>query len=190
MVGLPTETDADVDEAAALVKRIKHVFLKSSRERGHMGEITVSLNSFVPKPFTPFQWTAMDDVPTLKQKIKRVRQALKSVPNVRVHTDVPRWAQIQALLSRGDRRVAQMLLTADANQGNWPQTFKASALNPAFFIHRERPRTEQLPWDFIDHGLDKNFLWNEYQRALQAKSTLPCPADPDNCRICGVCRER
>jgi radical SAM superfamily enzyme YgiQ (UPF0313 family) len=188
MVGLPTETDIDVDETAALVRKIKHRFLKSSRERGHMGDITVSLNSFVPKPFTPFQWTAMDDVPTLKRKSKSVRQALQKIPNVRVHTDVPRWAQIQALLSRGDRRVSQLLLSAHENQGNWPQTFKASPLNPSFFIHRERPRTERLPWDFIDHGLDKNFLWNEYQRALQAKSTLPCPAEPDKCGICGVCR--
>jgi radical SAM superfamily enzyme YgiQ (UPF0313 family) len=189
MVGLPTETDAEVDEAAALVKKIKHVFLKSSRRRGHMGEITVSLNSFVPKPFTPFQWSAMDEVPVLKQKIKRIRQALKSVPNVRVHPDVPRWAQIQALLARGDRRVAQLLLSAHENRGNWPQTFKASALNPSFFIHRERPRDEKLPWDFIDHGLDKDFLWNEYQRALQGKSTLPCPGEPDKCGICGVCRK-
>jgi radical SAM superfamily enzyme YgiQ (UPF0313 family) len=188
MIGLPTETDADVDELTALVKRIKHGFLRSSRARGHMGEITVSLNSFVPKPFTPFQWTAMDEVPVLKQKIKRVQRALKKVPNVRVHADVPRWAHIQALLSRGDRRVARLLLTAHENNGNWPQTFKASALNPAFYVHRERPREELLPWDFIDHGLDKNYLWNEYQRALHAKPTLPCPADPEKCGICGVCR--
>jgi radical SAM superfamily enzyme YgiQ (UPF0313 family) len=188
MVGLPTETDADVDELAALIKRIKHGFLSSSRARGHMGEITVSLNSFVPKPSTPFQWTAMDEVPVLKHKIKSVRQALKKIANVRVHADVPRWAQIQALLSRGDRRVARLLQSAHENNGNWPQTFKASALNPAFYIHRERPREELLPWDFIDHGLDKNYLWNEYQRALQAKPSLPCPADPQKCGICGVCR--
>lgn len=189
MIGLPTETDADVDELGALVKRIKHAFLRSSRTRGRMGEITVSLHSFVPKPFTPFQWTAMQEVAVLKQKIKRVKQALKKVANVRVHADVPRWAHVQALLSRGDRRVAQLLLSAQDSHGNWPQTFKASALNPAFYIHRERPRDERLPWDFIDHGLDKNFLWHEYQRALQGKTTLPCPADPQRCSICGVCRK-
>ncbi|RJQ66303.1 MAG: radical SAM protein [Desulfobacteraceae bacterium] len=188
MVGLPTESDADVDEVTALVKRIKHTFLSTSRTRRHMGEITVSLNSFVPKPFTPFQWTPMDELPVLKQKIRRVQQGLKKIANVRVHADVPRWAQIQALLSRGDRRVAQLLASAHQNNGNWPQTFKASALNPFFYIHRERPREELLPWDFIDHGLDKNFLWNEYQRALQAKPTLPCPVDPEKCAICGVCR--
>lgn len=190
MVGLPTETDEDVGAIIDLVKKIKHRFLSSSRARGRMGAITVSLNAFVPKPFTPFQWVAMDEVPTLKQKVKRIKSELKRVANVRVHADVPRWAHLQALMSRGDRRVAQLLLLAHQNRGNWPQTFKNSPLNPAFYVHRERRRSEHLPWDFIDHGLDKDFLWNEYQRALKAKETLPCPADPENCKICGVCKER
>ena len=190
MVGLPTETDEDVVAIVALVKKIKHRFLSSSRARGHMGTITVSLNAFVPKPFTPFQWAAMDEVSVLKQKIKRIKTDLKKVANVRVHADVPRWAHIQALLSRGDRRVAQLLLLAHQKEGNWPQTFKNSPLNPAYYVHRERHRDELLPWDFIEHGLDKDFLWNEYQRALKAKETLPCPADPENCKICGVCKQR
>ena len=149
MVGLPTETDADVAEIAGLVKKIKHAFLASSRPKGHMGTITVSVNAFVPKPFTPFQWTAMDEVAAIKRKIASLKTALKKVSNVRLHADVPRWAHIQALLSRGDRRVAQLLAGAHANNGNWPQTFKASPVNPAFFVHRERDHTERLPWDLL-----------------------------------------
>jgi radical SAM superfamily enzyme YgiQ (UPF0313 family) len=188
MVGLPTETDADVDELVALVKRIKDCFLRSSRARGRMGDITVSLNSFVPKPFTPFQWAAMAETAALKRKIKQVKEGLKKTANVRVHADVPRWAYIQAILARGDRRCGQLLLEAHRNDGNWPRTFKSSLLNPDFYTYRERHKEERLPWDFIDHGLDKDFLWREYERALQAKQTRPCPADPDNCRLCGVCR--
>jgi radical SAM superfamily enzyme YgiQ (UPF0313 family) len=187
MVGLPTETDADIEAIVAMIRQIKHRFLKSSRGKGHMGTITVSLNSFVPKPFTPFQWVAMDEVALLKQKVKKVKTSLQKVSNVRVHADVPRWSHLQALFARGDRRVAQMLQLAHENKGNWPQTFKASAVNAGFFVHRERSRTEILPWDFIDHGIDRSFLWNEYQRALEAKTTPPCPMDPDRCRICGVC---
>jgi radical SAM superfamily enzyme YgiQ (UPF0313 family) len=187
MVGLPTETDADISAIVAMIKQIKHRFLRSSRGKGHMGTITVSLNSFVPKPFTPFQWVAMDEVAVLKQKIKKVKAGLRKVANVRVHADVPRWSQLQAIFARGDRRVAQMLLLAHQNNGNWPQTFKASALNPDFFVSRRRSRTEILPWDFIDHGIDRSFLWNEYQRALAAKTTPPCPMDPEHCKICGVC---
>jgi radical SAM superfamily enzyme YgiQ (UPF0313 family) len=187
MVGLPTEEDDDIEAIITLIKRIKHRFLRSSRGTGHMGTITVSLSSFVPKPFTPFQWVAMDEVAVLKQKIKKVKSGLKKVSNVRVHADVPRWSHLQALFARGDRRVAHMLLQAHENNGNWPQTFKASPLNAGFFVHRQRSSTELLPWDFIDHGIDKAFLWNEYQRALAAKTTPPCPMDPDRCRVCGVC---
>jgi radical SAM family uncharacterized protein len=186
MVGLPTESMADVDAIVALCKRLKHRFLKSSKKRKRIGEISVSLNAFVPKPSTPFQWVAMEEIRTLKMKIKRVRQGLKNVPNVRTSADVPRWAYIQSLLSRGDRRVAHMLVTAHRNQGNWTKTLKASALNPDFYVHRQRAFNELLPWDFIDNGIKKSFLINEYRKALKAESTPIC--NTDTCFICGVCK--
>ncbi len=186
MVGLPTETAADVAAIVALCRRIKHRFLASSRSRGRMGELTVSLSSFVPKPATPFQWFGMDEVPTLKTKIRQVREGLKKVPNVRVHADLPRWAFLQALLSRGDRRVAQLLAAAAANGWNWPQTFKQSVLNAGFYVTRERPLAELLPWDFIEHGVRKEFLKEEYRRALAARTSPDCPMDT-TCSRCGAC---
>jgi radical SAM family uncharacterized protein len=188
MVGLPTETMDDVDAIVTLCKKIKHRFLKSSRAKKRMGEITVSLNSFVPKPFTPFQWVKMDDVHLLKEKIKKIKNGLKRVANVRVHADIPRWAYIQALLSRGDRKVAQILSLLNKNQGNWPKTFKSSPINPDFYVLRERSLDELLPWDFIDHGIRKSFLKTEYKRALQGKTSPPCPME--SCNICGVCQEK
>ncbi|MFO7716753.1 radical SAM protein [Desulfosarcina sp.] len=188
MIGLPTETEADVAAIVDLVKKIKHRFLKTSRGKGRIGEITVSLSSFVPKPFTPFQWVSMDEVPTLKTKIKRVAAGLKSTANVRVHVDVPRWAFLQGMIARGDRRVADILMLAHSNRGNWPQTFKASPFNPHFYVHRERSPDELFPWDFIDHGIDKAYLLSEYHRALAGRTSAPCPADPARCSICGVCR--
>ena len=187
MVGLPLETMDDVDAIVTLCKHIKHRFLKSSRARKRIGEITVSLSSFVPKPFTPFQWVAMDDMGSLKKKIKIVKQGLKTVANVRVHADVPRWAYIQALLSRGDRKVARILSLAHKNRENWPKTFKTSPVNPDFYVLRERSLEELFPWDFIDHGIKKSFLKQEYQRALQGKTSPPCPME--SCSICGVCKE-
>ncbi len=185
MVGLPTETDADVEAIIQLVKQIKHRFLQSSRARRRIGTITVSLNSFVPKPFTPFQWAAMDEIGTLKRKIKTVKNALRKVSNLKVNSDVPRWAYIQALLSRGDRRVAQTLLQTHANHGNWAQTLKAVAVNPDFYVYRERDPAETLPWDFIDHGIRKSYLLHEYQRAKQAKTSPECQIE--TCKLCGVC---
>jgi len=187
MLGLPTETEADVNAIVELVKRIKHRFLKTSRGKGHIGTITVSLSSFVPKAFTPFQWVAMDEVTALKRKIKIVKTGLKKTANVRVHADVPRWAYLQGVIARGDRRVADILLLGHKNRGNWPQTFKSSPFNPHFYVHRERDADERFPWDIIDQGIDKDFLWKEYQRALEDRTSVPCPADPSRCSLCGVC---
>lgn len=187
MIGLPTETMDDVEEILVLCKKVKHGFLNSSRPKKRIGEITVSLNSFVPKPFTPFQWCAMDDVNTLKIKIKKIKTGLKRVANVRVNTDVPRWAYIQALLSRGDRKAADILSLAHKTGGNWPQTLKGFPVNPDFYALRERSLDELFPWDFIDHGIKKSFLKKEYKRGIQAKTSPPCPME--SCTICGVCTE-
>jgi radical SAM superfamily enzyme YgiQ (UPF0313 family) len=187
MVGLPTEGEEDVTAVVDLVEKIKGRFLAASRARGRMGEIVVSLNCFVPKPGTPFQWVPLEQTVTLKKRLKRAVDGLKKTPNVRVQPDVPRHAYIQALLARGDRRVADLLASAHANGENWPQAFKQSRLDTAFFVHRRRTRQELLPWDFIDHGVTKDFLWQEYRRAVEEKPTPPCPMEPSSCRLCGVC---
>jgi radical SAM superfamily enzyme YgiQ (UPF0313 family) len=186
MVGLPTETMDDVEAIVRLCKRVKHVFLRSSRTQKRIGDITVSLSCFVPKPLTPFQWAPMDAARRLKVKIKRIKSELNKVPNVRVHADVPRWAYVQALLSRGDRRVADMLELAHRNGGNWARTLKESILNADFYVVRPRGADETFPWDFIDHGIKKSFLADEYRRALQGRTTPPCPMKP--CPDCGMCR--
>ena len=185
MIGLPTETEADVEAIISLVKQIKHRFLVSSRARKRIGTITVSLNSFVPKPFTPFQWAAMDEVSTLKRKIKKIKSGLRKVANLRINSDVPRWAYIQAMLSRGDRKVADILALAHANNGNWAQTLKTVPVNPEFYVHRERDPDEQFPWDFIDHGIKKSYLQKEYQRARRVATTPDCQVQ--TCKMCGVC---
>jgi radical SAM family uncharacterized protein len=187
MVGLPTETMDDVEAIVSLCKQIKHKFLKSSRTRKRIGEITVSLNSFVPKPFTPFQWVAMDDIRSLKHKIKKVKDGLKRVANMRIHADIPRWAYIQTLLSRGNRKVAQILTLANQNRGNWPKSLKASSINSDFYVYREHALDELLPWDFIDNGINKSFLEKEYKKAIQGKASPKCPME--SCNTCGVCKE-
>ncbi len=187
MVGLPTEGDEDVAAIVSLTKRIRHAFLKSSQARGRMGHITLSINSFVPKPVTPFQWASMDSVAQLKAKIRCIRSDLARVPNVRVHGDIPRWAHVQGLLARGDRRVGRLLQAAFEKRGNWSAAFKQAPLNPDFYTLRERGADERFPWEFIDHGVRRSFLRREYQRALEARSSAACPMIP--CDGCGLCRE-
>ena len=106
--------------------------------------------------------------------------------NIRVQSESPRRAYVQAFLSRGDRRVAGLLHLALQNQGNWAKTLKASSLDPDFYVTRERAIEERLPWDFIHIGVKKGFLIGEYERAKGGKVSPPCPMV--SCETCGVCR--
>jgi hypothetical protein len=137
----------------------------------------------VPKPFTPFQWTPFLAVAELKKRLKLVAREFHGVKTMRVHTDLPKWAYVQALLARGDRRVADILLAA--HEHGWSRAFKENPINPDFFTLRERRPGELFPWDFIDHGIAKEYLWEECQRALEGKETPPC--QPEVCTRCGVC---
>jgi radical SAM superfamily enzyme YgiQ (UPF0313 family) len=183
MVGLPTETADDVADIPRLVKYLEHVVIKASQGKKHLGLITLSLSSFVPKPFTPFQWAPFLEVPQLKKRLKHITREFHGIKGVRVHTDLPKWAYVQALLARGDRRVADLLLAA--HERGWNRALTENPINPDFFTLRERRPDEFFPWDFIDHGLKKDYLWEEYQRALQGKETPPCL--PKVCSRCGVC---
>lgn len=186
MVGLPWESAADVEAIIRLTQKIKARFLEASRSRKKIGTITVSINAFVPKPFTPFQWCPMEDRRTLQNKIKTLRKALQKIPNVRVQSENLRWSYIQALFARGDRRVADLLKSAHAKGGNWAQTFKETDQDPDFYVTRTRETSEHLPWEFIDHGLKRAFLLSEYHRAREAKTTPACALE--NCHLCGVCQ--
>jgi len=186
MVGLPWEAMEDVQAIVALTGKIKQQFLEASRKMKRIGSITVSLNAFVPKPFTPFQWCPMDDRRNLREKLKFIRKALQRVPNIRVQAENLRWSYVQALLARGDRRVAELLKEVHAADGNWARTFKESRVDPDFYITRQRTFDERLPWSFIDHGLSKRFLENEYRRAEKEKVSPVCALT--ECQACGVCR--
>lgn len=183
MVGLPTETLEDVRDIARLTRHLQHRVTKESRGARKFRQITLSIASFVPKPWTPFQWVPFGDVKELKLRQKLIRQELSGIKEVRVHTDLPKWAYTQALISRGDRRVGDMLWLA--REHGWQKALRQSPVNPDFFVSRERARDELFPWDFLDHGLKKAYLWEEYQLALAAKESPPC--QPEACRRCGVC---
>ena len=167
MIGLPEERVEDVKAIVDLTKKIRHHLLKRSRGLKKMIRMNLSVNSFVPKPATPFQWHPFEDVHSLNDKIKMVKKGLQKEKGVSVAADVPKWAYLQSLLSHGDRRVGKLLLTAHRLGGNWPQAYRSVDLNPDFYVYRPRPFEEILPWDFIDHGLSKEFLWSEYQEALK-----------------------
>jgi radical SAM superfamily enzyme YgiQ (UPF0313 family) len=185
MIGLPQESHDDGAEILTLVKSIKHHMIMESRARGRIGRIKLSINCFIPKPFTPFQWFPLENMTILKEKQKWLKKSLAREGGIKANFDLPKWAYLQALLSLGDRRVGQILLRSHKMNGNWTKTLRFSEINPDFFVYRPKGLKEILPWDFIDHGLDKNFLIQEYKRALDGRESDICPMD--ECKRCGVC---
>ncbi len=165
IIGLPTETMTDLEEMVSLIMEVRSRVVEAARAKGRLGEVTLSVNPFVPKPFTPFQWCGMEDVKSLEGKIKFLQQAVGRLSNLRLITESPRDSYLQALLSRGDRRLAALLVRA-AELGNWRKGAKEIGLETDQFVYRNIPLDESLPWDVIDSG-DRNLLVREYRKAFR-----------------------
>ncbi|MBW6507960.1 MAG: radical SAM protein [Desulfuromonadales bacterium] len=183
LIGLPFELMTDVEAIIALVQRIVAIRLASGKARGHMGNLTVSVNPFIPKPFTPFQWAGMEGEKSLKKKGRMLQSAFSRIPNTRFMMESVRLATLQAFLSRGDRRIAAMLPEL-ATGGNLRQLCAAAKFPLLDELTRERGQDEAFAWEIIDSGVRREYLWREYQRAAGQHLTPPCA--PGCCR-CGVC---
>jgi radical SAM superfamily enzyme YgiQ (UPF0313 family) len=194
MVGLPEEHDHDVREIAQLTGR---VLARARAQKKSVGHVTVSLNPFVPKPWTPFQWDPMEDPRATKNKIAMLRGELSKLGAVDLDAESPREAYFQTLVSRGDRRVGAILERLDTAQCEgageiWHELKRishegdASGLpDPDFFVTRHYADDEILPWDFIDHHIHKWFLLSERKKAHYEHQTPPC--DVTRCVVCGAC---
>lgn len=185
MVGLPTETEEDLDEMFVLVERIKDRMLEAGKRFGRAGKIIPSLNGFVPKPNTPLQWSGICDERELKRRIKYVCKGLSRIPNVDVRYMSARIAHDQALFSSGDRTIAAVI-DAAARHGDMNRAIRETQTDVGFHISRDRSYDEFLPWSIVDSGLSFEFLKAEHEKALESLSSLPCPA-VEKCTTCGVC---
>jgi radical SAM superfamily enzyme YgiQ (UPF0313 family) len=165
MIGLPTETDQDIEAIPELAARLLERLRVPSGQGQPFGRLTLSISSFVPKPWTPFQWAAFDPVSRLEAKLRTIKAGVRRLPNVRVLHENPREAYLQALLARGDRRVAGFLEQAARLEGDWRTAMREWDGDPDFYTHRERGLDETLPWDHLDVGVRKAGLIREHQRA-------------------------
>lgn len=189
MIGLPFETDKDVEEIVHLTQEIKAIFLESAKRKKKIGTITLSINPFIPKPCTPFQWCAMTPEKTLKHRVEIIRQGLKRTGNVTLNFESLRQAKHHALLSLGDRKTADILETAE--QIGWTRALKTNKDYCDQVIYKEKPRpTEKgpnipLPWDILRHRVSDKFLAKEFEKATQEKESPACPMKACNrCQIC------
>jgi radical SAM superfamily enzyme YgiQ (UPF0313 family) len=180
MVGLPTETDQDAEAIGDLALRIKSVIDKTGRGRS---SLTLSINPFVPKPWTPFQWHPFEKANVLEGRYSIIKDIIKKEAGIKIKALSLRLAAIEAYLSRGDRRVGHVI--ARASRVGWKTALRSAQLQPEEALYRERGKEETFPWDVIYHGIEKSYLWNEYLRGLSARTTPPC--DVGMCTRCGVC---
>jgi radical SAM superfamily enzyme YgiQ (UPF0313 family) len=192
MIGLPTETMEDVQAIVTLVDKVRAL---GKQVAGRPPQLRVNASAFVPKPHTPFQWVAQDTEAQLAAKHEVLVNGLQH-KGTRLSWQDPRVSKLEAAISRGDRRLGQVIYRAWQNgavfdawdeqlkHDAWQKAFEESGLDIDFYAQRERPLDELLPWSHIDVGVSTDFLKAEYAKALKAEATPNC-AD-GLCVNCGL----
>ncbi|MDD5701574.1 MAG: TIGR03960 family B12-binding radical SAM protein [Dehalococcoidales bacterium] len=191
MIGLPQETMEDVQYIVKLIEKVH----RTGREfMGHRARIGISLSTFVPKPHTPFQWTAQDREDQILAKHDVIKNGIDR-RGLKLSWQDPRASLLEAVISRGDRKIGQVIYRAwqlgcrfDAwsehfDYSRWVRAFEETGVNPAFYAHRERSLDELLPWSHISIGMTADYLKREYQRALKCEETGDCRYE--GCNVCG-----
>jgi len=183
MIGLPTETDEDIEAIVGLAERTQ----AHMAEVGCKGRLTLSINPFIPKPFTPFQWMAMDNQKAVEKKLQYIKKALQKNRRIEVLVESPKEAYIQGVLARGDRRLGAVIAACAADRGSksFKSEMKAAGLDMDDMNYRERSFDEFLPWSHLDMGMQEGYLEMEWQRSLDEAYTPSCAV---GCKRCGVCK--
>lgn len=196
MMGLPGETMDDVLGIADMAAKIRGIYYEVPKERRNGGfRLTVSVSCFVPKPHTPFQWAAQDGMADLEDKQRRLREALRNVKGVKYNWHDAQLSMLEGVFSRGDRKLSDVLVRAfeagcrfDSwkelfDFHRWLRAFADAGLDPAWYAARERGQDELFPWEIIDTGLSRAFLWREKTAADAALTTSDCRK---GCTGCGM----
>lgn len=203
MMGLPTETTEDLDGIADLAKKVVDAYFAVPRgERAKGLRVVCSASVFVPKPFTPFQWEPQDTQEMVREKQSHLREKLH-IKGVTFNYHESDLSYLEACFARGDRRMGQVLLRAYQKgcmldgwtelfkYDMWREAFAELGIDPAFYAYRRREKDEIMPWDVIDCGVTKEFLWREKEKAEKAQTTKDCRKGCNGCglqRFKGVCK--
>ncbi len=192
MIGLPSETEEDLDAIVDMVQKLKSI--KGPRQR--RGQINVSITTFIPKPHTPFQWAPQLSLDESKSKIAYLKSRL-AIPGVRMKWQNPEMSRIEGILARGDRRLAQVIFQAwkkgctfdgwsdQFDFDTWRQTLKECAVDSDFYTIRKRHPDEPLPWDHMDSKVAIDFFKEQWRESMQGSMVDDCRHG--KCHNCGVC---
>ncbi|MFZ5985840.1 MAG: TIGR03960 family B12-binding radical SAM protein [Bacillota bacterium] len=195
MLGLPTETLDDIEGIAKLGEKVVSAYMNTPKDKRGKGlSVTISTSSFVPKPFTPFQWESQDTMEVLREKQRFLKGKIKS-KNIKYNWHDPELSFLEAVFARGDRKLGKVLLRAfqkgckfdgwgeHFKYGAWMEAFHECEVDPHFYANRKREYEEILPWDHVDVGVSKKFLQKESERAYREEVTSNCRT---NCSGCGA----
>lgn len=200
ILGLPTETYEDIDEMIELLGGIKYRAKQIKNELGLKQDLKLNctLSIFVPKPFTPFQWVGQDSLQTISEKIAYIREKSKSLKGVRIKIHEKYISEIEAVLTRGDSSLCKYIEKLYENgcyldawdenfdKDKWYSIAKECGLSLGELSQKTYSTEDVLPWDFINVGIKKDWFINEYNKAMQSKSSVPCET---KCSNCGICQE-
>ncbi len=198
MIGLPTETEEDVIGIAELAQKVVDVFYSIPKEvrKGRQLTVTVSTSSFVPKPFTPFQWEPQNTIDTLIEKQKLLKENIKT-KSISYNWHQSHVSFLEAVFAKGDRRLCEVLIAAQRKgcrfdgwdehfaYDKWLEAFSECGIDPEFYAYRKIQHSEILPWEHIDIGVSKNHLIREHELAYEAKTTPSCR---EKCSGCGAAK--
>jgi radical SAM superfamily enzyme YgiQ (UPF0313 family) len=191
MIGLPGET---LDDVQAIIDLARAVRAQGRRVHGKAAQVNVSVSTMIPKPHTPFQWAALDAPENIQAKQALLQRGLRA-RGLKLGWTAPQITRLEALLSRGDRRLGRVILRAwqlGARFDGWDEHFKPEAwqaaldeaqLDPSFYVHRPRAIDETFPWDHIDVGVRKEFLAQDYLMSQSGETREDCR---QRCFACGI----
>lgn len=198
MIGLPTETRDDIDGIIQMIKRVEKIGRKTV---GARFSLNVSINAFVPKAHTPFQWVGQETEEILIEKFNYIGKKIRS-KNISYSFPDTKESLLEAVFARGDRRLNRVIEEAyqagckfDSwreffNFDKWKETFQKNHLDISFYANRERKEEEIMPWDIIDCGVSKEYFWLEWKKAIEGKTTRDCrTADCQGCGLQKICKE-
>lgn len=195
MIGLPCEELDDVLGIADLSYKVKDVFFNRPKEdiKGNF-QVTASASCFVPKGFTPFQWVGQDSIEDFNEKIYALKERIRD-PKIKLQYHDPEVSRIEAIIARGDRKISKLIYRAWEKGQKfdgwseffkydvWNESMKETGINGDFYANRVRREDEYFPWDIIDIGVKKEYLWKEYQKSIAGQKTSDCRK---KCNACGI----
>ncbi len=169
-----------------MTRKFSEIARKFWKEKGVKGEIHLSVNPVIAKPFTPFQWYGLNPKSVIEKKLRLLQRELRQIKGVKMSHENVRDAVLQAIVSRGDTRIGKAAIVSATEKISFRKALKELGLPFEELYTREREKNELFPWEIVESGINRDYLWREYQMTYERRSS---PACFPGCKVCGLCEK-